>query len=89
MDRLGAPNLSAADIAVVACALEKRATLILADDSGVRELAEQEGLSTIGSVGILIHARLEGVIPALKPVLDQLVAAGFTLTLMVAFIRRP
>jgi uncharacterized protein len=79
MDRLGAPNLSAADIAVVACALEKRATLILADDSGVRELAEQEGLSAIGSVGILIHARLEGVIPALKPVLDQLVAAGFHL----------
>ena len=33
----------------------------------------------MGSVGILLHARLEGVIPALKPFLDQLVAVGFHL----------
>jgi uncharacterized protein len=79
VQRLAAPNISETDAAVVACALEKRAALILADDSDVRELAEREGLSAIGSVGILLHSRLEGVIPALKPSLDQPVAAGFHL----------
>jgi predicted nucleic acid-binding protein len=33
----------------------------------------------MGSIGILIRARLEGVIEALKPLLDQLIAAGFHL----------
>ena len=40
VQRLTAPNISETDAAVVACALEKRASLLLADDSGVRELAE-------------------------------------------------
>jgi predicted nucleic acid-binding protein len=42
VQRLAAPNISETDVAVVACALEKRAALILADDSDVRELAERE-----------------------------------------------
>jgi predicted nucleic acid-binding protein len=33
----------------------------------------------IGSIGILIRARLDGVIPELKPVLDQLIHGGFYL----------
>jgi predicted nucleic acid-binding protein len=34
---------------------------------------------TIGSIGILIQARMNGVIAELKPLLDQLIAAGFYL----------
>jgi len=33
----------------------------------------------IGSIGILIRARLDGVIPSLKSLLDQLIVAGFHL----------
>jgi len=33
----------------------------------------------IGSIGILIRARLDDVIPALQPLLDQLITAGFHL----------
>jgi predicted nucleic acid-binding protein len=60
VQRLTAPNISETDAAVVAHALEKRATLVLGDDPDVRELAEREGLSVMGSVGILTQARLEG-----------------------------
>jgi predicted nucleic acid-binding protein len=42
-------------------------------------LAATNDIPVIGSIGIFIRARLDGVIPALKPVLDQLVAAGFYL----------
>jgi predicted nucleic acid-binding protein len=48
-------------------------------DVMVVALAVGQGLSVIGSVGVLTRARLDGVIPALKPLLDQLVASGFHL----------
>jgi len=75
--RLAASNISETDAAVVACAVEKKITLVLADDSDVRDLAEREGLSVMGSVGILTQGRLEGVVHELKPLLDKLVVAGF------------
>lgn len=77
--RLTAPNISETDAAVVACALEKGITRVLADDPDVRRLAEREGLQAIGTVGILVHARLQGVIRQLKPLLDELIASGFHL----------
>ena len=39
---------------------------LLTDDNGVRMLAMVHGVPVIGSIGILIRARLDGVIPALK-----------------------
>jgi predicted nucleic acid-binding protein len=60
--RLLASNISETDAAVVACALEKHARLVLSDDAEVRGLAGREGLLVTGSVGILIRARLEGVV---------------------------
>lgn len=72
------PYMSDVDISVVALALEQQA-ILLTDDQAVRRLALAHGVAVIGSIGILIRARLDGVIPALKPLLDQLVAAGFHL----------
>ncbi len=64
---------------MVAYALALRAALVMVDDPDVRTLAEEEGLAIMGSVGILIRACLDGLIPELKPLLDQLVAKGFHL----------
>jgi predicted nucleic acid-binding protein len=44
-------------------------------------LAMAQNVAVIGGIGILIRARLDGMIPALKPLLDQLIAAGFRLDL--------
>jgi predicted nucleic acid-binding protein len=54
---------------VVALAMEQQVTL-LTDDNGVRMLALAHHVPVIGSIGILIQARLDGVIPALTPLLD-------------------
>jgi predicted nucleic acid-binding protein len=51
---------------VVALAIEQQVTL-LTDDNGVRMLAMAYHVPVIGSIGILIRARLDGVIPTLKP----------------------
>lgn len=77
--RLIAPNISETDAVVIAAALVHKATLLLADDSAVRTLAMREGLAVMGTVGILVQARLEGIIDRLQPVLDQLIAFGFYL----------
>jgi predicted nucleic acid-binding protein len=73
---LMAPNLSETDSAVIASALAIKATAVLADDSAVRRLAEREGLPVIGTIGILTHARVNGLVGQLKPLLDQLITEG-------------
>ena len=56
IERLAAPYLSRIDASVIACAMEHRAMVVLSDDISVRRVAEREGLSVVGTVGILTHA---------------------------------
>jgi uncharacterized protein len=79
VDRLTVPNISKTDATVIAAALVLHATLLLADDIAVRTLAMREGLNVMGTIGILVHARLKGIIDRLQPVLDQLMAFGLYL----------
>jgi uncharacterized protein len=72
------PATSDVDILVLALALAQNA-ILLTDDNAVRTLARAHGVPVIGSIGILIRARLDGIIPTLKPFLDQLVNGGFYL----------
>lgn len=79
IDRLITPSISETDAVVIVAALFHNATLLLTDDIAVRTLAMREGLTVMGTVGILVQARLDGVIARLEPVLDQLIAFGFYL----------
>jgi len=72
------PDLSDVDVKVLALAIEQQLPL-LSDDEPLRTFAKTRMRTVSGSIGILIQARLDGVIPALKPLLDQLIAAGFHL----------
>jgi hypothetical protein len=60
------PPLSEVDVMVVALAIEQRTTL-LTEDNGVRMLAMAQNVPVIGSIGMLIRARLDGMIAALNP----------------------
>ncbi|MDN5870946.1 MAG: DUF3368 domain-containing protein [Nitrococcus sp.] len=77
--RFIAANVSQTDAAVIACAITRKAALLLADDLAVREMARQDNLAVIGTVGILVQARVEGFVDRLQPLLDQLIATGFYL----------
>jgi predicted nucleic acid-binding protein len=74
----GVSDVSDADVMVVALAIEQHA-IMLSDDGSLRLLAMAHGVLVIGSIGIGVWARLDGVISALKPLLDQLIASGFHL----------
>ncbi|MUG94651.1 DUF3368 domain-containing protein [Scytonema sp. UIC 10036] len=64
------------ECAAITLAEEIGATRILVDDLAARREALARGLSVIGTVGILIIAKQQGLIPSIKEVLDDLIANG-------------
>jgi predicted nucleic acid-binding protein len=70
--RLGAEEREA-----IALAIELSADLILLDNAAARRTAISLGLSLIGTSGILLRAKEHQLLPAMKPLIDQLLAFGF------------
>jgi predicted nucleic acid-binding protein len=65
----------------IALAFELNADLLLIDERIGRAVASRLGIRFIGLLGVLIEARHKGLILAVKPVLDELIAgAGFWVT---------
>jgi hypothetical protein len=58
----------------IALALEMQIETILIDDAKGRKFARQHGLRPIGTIGILLQAKQEGMVNVIKPELDILVA---------------
>lgn len=64
----------------IALAVELEADLILLDEQDGRRLAQQQGLRLMGVVGVLLLAKQQGLIDAIRPFLDALRnEAGFWL----------
>jgi predicted nucleic acid-binding protein len=62
----------------IALAVESEADLLLLDEEIGRSIAARFGLKCIGLLGMLIEARHRGLIAAVRPIMDDLMAkAGF------------
>jgi len=62
----------------IALALELKAAILLMDEASGRAEARRRGLNVTGVLGIVRDAKRAGLIPAVKPLLDELVAGlGF------------
>ena len=62
----------------IALAYQRKLQMIL-DDRQARSVARNMGVSFIGTVGVLVKAKQAALIPALKPLLDELELNGFYL----------
>ena len=64
--------------AALALALQLHADAILIDEENGRAAAEQLGLNRIGILGVLLRAKVHGLIPSVAPILTRLAQdAGF------------
>jgi len=72
--------LDAGEAEAIALALVRHPRLpILLDDGPARRVAKGAGLEVVSCVGILLLARTRGVVPAVRPHLLDLLAAGLYL----------
>lgn len=70
--RLLERELDEGEAEAIALAIEVKADIIFLDEPEARRVAEFQGLSKAGVVGILLRAKLEGKIPSLRAEFDKL-----------------
>ena len=70
------PKLDKGEIEAISLAKELHADWLLIDEKAGRIFAKQNGIKTIGLLGVLMEAKKKGHIPLVMPVIDDLVRVG-------------
>lgn len=73
-------GLDQGEAEVLALANEQEARLVVIDEYKGRRYAKRLGLPLTGTVGVLLTAKAQGLIPALAPLIDQLLSRRLFLT---------
>lgn len=64
----------------IALALETPNSTIILDDNKARKIADQLRLPYTGTIGVIIKAKLQGIIPSIKPLLAKIKQTDFRLS---------
>lgn len=64
----------------IALALETPGCTIILDDYKARVVAKQLGINITGTIGVIIKAKLKGIIPSIKPILEKIKQTNFHLS---------
>jgi predicted nucleic acid-binding protein len=73
-------SLDQGEASAIALAIEQTDCLIIIDDLKGRRYAEQLGLKITGTLGVIIDAKLQGIIPSIRPILEEIKGTNFRLT---------
>jgi predicted nucleic acid-binding protein len=68
------------EASAIALAVEMKGSLLIIDDLKGRNLALHLGLTIIGTIGILVDAKLTGIIPSVKPLLLKIKETNFRIS---------
>ena len=68
------------EASAIALAIETDDCTIILDDYKARQVAEQLGLDITGTIGVIIKAKLNGVIPSIIPYLEKISHTDFRIT---------
>ena len=60
--------------------LETPNCTIILDDYKARKIADQLGLHFTGTIGVIVKAKLNGIIPSIKPILSKIRTTDFRLS---------
>ncbi len=64
----------------IALALETPNSIVILDDYKARKIAERLGVTLTGTIGVIIKAKLGGIIPSVKPLLEKIKQTDFRLS---------
>ncbi len=64
----------------IALALEVPYSTVILDDYKARKIANLLGINFTGTIGVIIKAKLTGVIPSIKPILEKIKQTNFRLS---------
>jgi uncharacterized protein len=73
-------SLGAGESEAMALAVELRIPRVILDDLTARTFGRALGLEVVGTGAVLYLAKVRGLIPAVRPLLDALLATGFRLS---------
>jgi predicted nucleic acid-binding protein len=73
-------QLDRGEASAIALALEIPDSTIILDDQKARVIASALGLHITGTLGTIVKAKHDGIIPSIKPLLEKLVRANFRIT---------
>lgn len=73
-------SLDKGEASAIAFAIEQVDCLLIMDDLKGRKYAEQLGLKITGTLGVLVDAKVSGIIKSVKPVLEKIRTTNFRLT---------
>lgn len=68
------------EASAIALALEHQNSLLILDDFKARKIAARFEIDVTGTIGIIIQAKREGIVSAMKPILEQIQATNFRLS---------
>ena len=72
-------ELGAGELAVLSLGATSPGAVVVLDDSLARRYARLARIRVTGTCGVLLRAKQRGLVPTVKPLLDQLVRLGFHL----------
>ncbi len=68
------------EASAMALASEIHADLLIIDDAGGRRFAKKLELNITGTVGVILSAKLNGVIPSVKPYIIKIQQTNFRIS---------
>lgn len=72
-----AQRVDRGEASAIALALELSGATLIIDDQKARKLAEGLGIQVTGTLGVLVRAKLSGVIPQMRSLLDKMRQTNF------------
>lgn len=67
----------------IALALETPDCIIILDDYKARKIAQQLAITFTGTIGVIVKAKLKGIIPSIKPLLEKIKQTDFRLSIEI------
>ena len=68
------------EASAIALALEMEDSVVILDDYKARKTAEHLGLKITGTIGVIVKAKLNGIIPSIKPFITKIRDTNFRIS---------